>query len=100
MAYLVTDRNGQREFRWLEGGRARPRRAPRVGGGDRAPAGLGAARQAAGESEGVVRGEIAATLDEADAVVRELEALGAPAQARLNGTLEPPLSYDHVHGTI
>jgi len=42
MAYLVTDRFGRREFRWLEHGRRRSRRTPR---GEAPPFPAGAANR-------------------------------------------------------
>src|SRR5689334_10459018 len=100
MAYLVTDRNGRREFRWLEGGQRRSRRIPRGEAGDRILAEIESSRKEEAAEAKVRRAEVISAIAEADAMRRELGALDAAVRARLNGMLEPPLTYDHVHGTI
>lgn len=100
MAYLVIDRNGRREFRWLDDGRRRSRRIPRGAEGDRILADLRAVHEVRTGVRKAGRDEIAATVDEADSMRRELGALDASVRARLNEMLEPPLAYDPIHGTI
>jgi hypothetical protein len=100
MAYLVTDRTGRREFRWLEGGRRRSRRVPRGQEGDRLLVDLRAAHDIGEGTKKAIRDEVAEAVAEADDMRRELEELDTSTRMRLNGMLHPPLSYDHVHGTI
>jgi len=100
MAYLVTDGNGRREFRWLDGRLRRSRRIPHGERGDILLSGLRAARQAEAEVREARRAEVGSAIMEADAMRRELGALDSLVRASLNGVLEPPLTYDHVHGTI
>jgi len=100
MAYLVVDRNGRREFRWLENGLRGSRRLPRGEKGDRILADLRAHHEAKSESVRACRNGIVAAITEADDMRRELEALGSVTRASLSAMLEPPLTYDHVHGTI
>jgi hypothetical protein len=99
MAYLVVDRHGRRQFRWLEG-RRRSRRIPRGEAGDRLQAQLQAAQEARADALRAGRAEAAAAVAEADAVCREVAALDTTVRARLNGMLGPTLAYDPVHGTI
>jgi hypothetical protein len=100
MAYLVTDRYGRREFRWLVDGQRRSRRIPRGGNGDRLLAELSAVHETEAEMKKVRRAEITASVAEVRAMCRDLDILHAAVRARLNETLEPPLVYDHIHGTI
>lgn len=100
MAYLVTDPDGRREFRWLENGRRRSRRVPRGVEGDRVLAGLAADLDVQADSRKAARDGAASTVAEADAVLRELKALGASIRDRLNEVLAWPLAYDPNHGTI
>jgi hypothetical protein len=67
---------------------------------DRVLAELRAVHQARADAAKAGREGVAAAVAEADAVRRELAALGAALRARLNELLEPPLAYDHVHGMI
>jgi hypothetical protein len=100
MAYLVVDRHGRREFRWLEGRRRRSRRVPRGEAGDRLLAELRAAHEARSDAKRACRAEAAAAAAEADAMRRDVEALDAAVRAGLTAALPGPLAYDPVHGTI